>query len=110
MTAPALDFLPGDRVLSQWQGGHHWFPGVVHSVAGNGVAIQYDDGTSEIRPANQVRHCDWAIGTRIHAFWAADQRWYDATITGMEPHGPHLTIRYDDGTVEQTLASRCRCL
>jgi len=110
MTDPALEYLPGDWVLGQWQGGHYWFPGVVHGVNGGSVAIQYDDGTSEIRPANQVRHCDWRAGTRIHAFWTADGHWYDATVTEIEPDNSRLTIRYDDGTVERTLASRCRSI
>lgn len=108
MADAALEYLPGDWVLSQWQGGRFWFPGVVHGVNGNTIAIQYDDGTSEIRPANQVRHYDWAIGSRIQAFWSEDQRWYDATITELEPNGAHLTIRYDDGTIEKTVTSRCR--
>jgi len=110
VTAPILDFLPGDWVLCQWRGGHFWFPGIVHSINGNSIAIQYDDGSSEIRPANQVRHYDWRIGTRIHAFWEADQRWYDATVTEMEPNGADLTVRYDDGTIEKTRTSRCRSL
>lgn len=108
MANSGLDYIPGDWVLCQWQGGRYWFPGVVHSIAGGTVAIQYDDGSSEIRPANQVRHFDWQAGTRIHAFWTADQRWYDATITAMAPDGARLTVRYDDGVVEETTTSRCR--
>lgn len=110
MAAPILDFLPGDWVLCQWRGGHYWFPGVIHSINGHSIAIQYDDGSSEFRPANQVKHYDWQIGTRIHAFWTGDNRWYDATITEMEPNGAHLTVRYDDGTIEKTVTSRCRSL
>ena len=50
-------FREGDRILAQWDGGSFWFPGIVHSVAADGsVAVRYDDGMSDVRPANQVRH------------------------------------------------------
>ena len=58
-------FYEGDRVLAQWDGGEFWFPGRVHSVGGDGaVAVRYDDGMSDIRPPNQVKRFDWAIGSR----------------------------------------------
>jgi len=47
------DFQAGDRILAQWDGGRFWFPGVVHSVGEGSVAVQYDDGMSDIRPANR---------------------------------------------------------
>ena len=48
-------FREGDRILAQWDGGSFWFPGIVHSVAADGsVAVRYDDGMSDVRPANQV--------------------------------------------------------
>jgi len=105
-----VDFMPGDWVLCQWQGGRFWFPGVVHSVnhALNSVAIQYDDGSSEIRPANQVKAYDWAAGSRIQAVWAGDNKWYPAEIVEIEPGGAALTIRYEDGVVEKTVTARCR--
>ena len=102
------DFQPGDWVLCQWQGGHLWFPGVVHSVNGGSVAIQYDDGTSEIRPANQVKPFDWAVGSRIHAMWSGNGQWYDATITETDENGSGLTVRFDDGIIEKTVTARCR--
>ncbi len=53
----------GDRILAQWDGGPFWFPGQVHSVGSDGaVAVRYDDGMSDIRPANQVKPFDWAAG------------------------------------------------
>ena len=106
----AIDFLAGDLVLCQWRGGHLWWPGTVHSTNGQSVAIQYSDGSSEIRPANQVKHFDWKAGSRVHALWSGDSKWYDATITAIDPHAGALTIRYDDGTVEETMLSRCRSL
>lgn len=102
-------FNPGDWVLAQWQGGHLWFPGIVHSVGEDGsVAIRYDDGTSEIRPANQVKPYDWRVGSRIHAIWSGNGQWYDATITDADPDGAGLVVRFDDGIVERTVTGRCR--
>ena len=103
------DFQPGDWVLGQWRGGSLWFPGVVHSVGADGsVAIAYDDGTSEIRPANQVKAYDWRVGSRIEAVWSGNGRWYDATITEADAGGSSLTVRFDDGIVEETVTGRCR--
>ena len=103
------EFNPGDWVLAQWQGGRLWFPGVVHSVGDDGsLAIAYDDGTSEIRPANQVKRYDWDVGTRIDAIWSGDGQWYAATITEADPDGSNLIVRFDDGIVERTVTGRCR--
>ena len=105
------DFKPGEWILAQWQGGRFWFPGVVHSTGEDGsVAIQYDDGTSEIRPANQVKPYDWQVGSRIHAIWSGNGQWYDATITDADPDGSGLVVRFDDGIVERTVTGRCRSL
>jgi hypothetical protein len=102
------DLQPGDWILAQWQGGRFWFPGVVHSIGDDGsVAIRYDDGMSEIRPANQVKPYDWRIGSRIQAIWSGDGQWYDAAIAEMEGTSG-LTVRFDDGIVEQTVTGRCR--
>jgi hypothetical protein len=102
-------FRPGDWVLGQWEGGHLWFPGVVHSVGEDGsVAIRYDDGTSEIRPANQVKPYDWRVGSRVHAIWSGNGQYYDATIVAMDQGGARLTVRFDDGIVEATVTGRCR--
>jgi hypothetical protein len=104
------DFHPGDRILAQWQGGHLWFPGTVHSVGeGGSVAIQYDDGMSEIRPANQVKPLDWGVGALISAMWSGNNQWYAARIVDVEPDGRTLTVRFeDDGIVERTVTGRCR--
>ena len=103
------DFTPGDWVLGQWQGGRWWFPGVVHSIGEDGsVAIQYDDGTTEIRPANQVKRYDWRVGTRIDAIWSGDGQWYAAEIIEADPDGSNLKVRFDDGIEEETVTGRCR--
>src|SRR5688572_13535039 len=81
-------FQEGGRILAQWDGGSFWFPGRVHSVAADGsVAIRYDDGTGDLRPANQVRPFDWAIGTAIDALWSGNNRWYAGRILDVAPDG-----------------------
>ena len=103
-------FYEGDRVLAQWDGGPFWFPGHVHSVAGDGsVAVRYDDGMSDIRPANQVKRFDWAVGSRIDAIWSGDGRWYAARIVELEPGGRDLVVRFeDDGIREARETGQCR--
>ncbi len=102
------DFHPGDWVLAQWQGGRFWYPGVVHSIGADGaVAIRYDDGSSEIRPGNQVKSYDWKVGSRIHALWPGDGKWYEAVIVAMEGEAG-VTVCYEDGVTESTRTGRCR--
>lgn len=104
------ELSPGDWILAQWRGGHFWYPGVVHSIGeGGSVAIRYDDGSSEIRPANQVRRYDWTVGSRIHALWPGDGKWYEAVIVAMEGE-TGVTVCYEDGVTEKTVTSRCRCV
>jgi hypothetical protein len=103
--APAQN--AGDWVLAQWQGGSDWYPGVIMARSGNSVTIRYDDGTSEIRPINQVRRYDWEVGTGVTCRFT-DGRWYHATITGMARDGLTISIRYDDGDTQVTNTGRCR--
>ena len=98
---------PGTWVLGQWQGGSNWYPGVVTARAGNQVTIRYDDGTSETRPANQVRPYDWRVGSRVVCRYT-DGNWYDAVITGMAPDGLTISVRYADGDTQITNTGRCR--
>jgi len=97
----------GDWVLAQWRGGNDWYPGVVQSHVGNQVTILYDDGTSETRPANQVRPYDWRVGSRVVCRFS-DGNWYGAAITGMAADGATISVRYDDGDSEVTHTGRCR--
>src|SRR3954466_9970823 len=103
------DYSPGDWVLGQWKGGRWWFPGVVHSIGEDGsIAINYDDETSEIRPANQVKTYDWQVGSRIEAVWSGNEQWCEATIIEADAGGSNLIVRFDDGIVEETVTGRCR--
>lgn len=98
---------PGAWVLAQWQGGNDWYPGVVTAHVGNQVTIRYDDGTSETRPANQVRPYDWRVGSRVVCRFT-DGSWYAAAITAMAPDGLTISVRYDDGDTQITNTGRCR--
>lgn len=104
-----MAFQPGDRILAQWQGGALWFPGSVHSLNGNSIAIQYDDGTSEIRPDNQVKLLDWRPGSPIDAIWSGNGKWFAAHILEISRDGRTILVRYDDdGTEEQRPSGYCR--
>ena len=104
------EFQEGDRILAQWDGGAFWFPGLVHSVSADGsVAIRYDDGMSDIRPANQVKRFDWEIGTAIDATWSGNGRWYAARILDVAPDGRAVFVEYeDDGSREARATGLCR--
>jgi Lamin-B receptor of TUDOR domain len=102
-------FQPGERILAQWNGGAFWFPGTVHSVNGSSVAVQYDDGMSDIRPGNQVRPFDWVVGSRISAIWSGNGQWYAARIMEMDEDRRSFVVRFDDGIREERPSALCRC-
>jgi hypothetical protein len=104
------DFHEGERVLARWDGGDFWFPGQVHSVGGDGaIAVRYDDGMSDIRPAGQVKSFDWAVGSRIDAIWSGNGRWYAARIIDMDEDGRMVLVRFDDDGIREARATgQCR--
>src|SRR5690606_34410937 len=102
------DFIAGDRVLAQWNGGALWFPGTVHSLNGTTVAIQYDDGMGDIRPENQVKPLDWREGSKIEAVWSGDGKWYAGTIARISADERTIDILYEDGTREVRPSALCR--
>lgn len=104
--SPAFALKRGDWVLAQFQGGRYWFPAVVQSVGGGMVALLYDDGDRESRPANQVRAYDWQVGTRVECNWLGRGDWYSGTITRLSSTA--LSIDYDDGDKENTTTGMCR--
>jgi len=103
-----MQYKQGDRILGRWEGGPFWFAGTVHSFAGDSVAIQYDDGTSEIRPVDDVRPLDWAVGSRLEAVWSGNGGWYDANIMDVSPDGTAFDVRFDDGIRERVSSGHCR--
>ena len=99
----------GDRILARWDGGSFWFPGRVHSVGGDGsIAVQYDDGMSDIRPADQVKPFDWHVGSRIDAIWSGNGGWYAARIMEMSADGRTVGVRFEDGIREDRDTGQCR--
>ena len=94
-------FRPGDRILARWRGDRFWFPGVVQGVNGADVAVQYDDGMSDIRPTDQVRPFDWAPGSAVSAVWDGDGQWYGGRILAMDSAGRNLRLLFEDDGAEQ---------
>lgn len=100
--------------VNQWvlarsaSGGPYWFPGVIQSIDGSRIVVAFDDGTREVRTADQIRPYSWEVGSRITCRWAQDGLWYDAAITAMSRDGTQLTIRFDDGVVQRTPTGHCR--
>jgi hypothetical protein len=100
----------GQWVLGRYRGGQFYFPGVVQQAVAGYVTIGYDDGERETLPVDQLKPYDWVVGSRIHAIWSGNGEWYDATIVEAQPNGADLTVRFDDGIVEQTVTARCRSI
>lgn len=98
---------PGDWVLSRWRGSVQYFPGVVQSRHGKLLNIRFDDGTVNSVPADQMRPYNWQVGSVIECRWT-DGIWYAATIIAMGGDGASITVRYEDGIVQQTATGRCR--
>ena len=105
MPAAAQD--TGDWVLSQWHGSSQYFPGVVTARDGNTVTVRFDDNTVERRPANLIRPFDWRAGSHVECRFT-DGNWYGATITRIAEDGFTMSVRYDDGDVQNTNTGRCR--
>ena len=104
-----MGYYEGDRILARWNGGDFWFAGRVHSTASDeSVAIRYDDGMTDIRPANQVKRFDWTVGSRIDAIWSGNGQWYAARIMAIEPEGRSVEVRFDDGIRETRDTAECR--
>lgn len=106
MPSVAAAQQPGDWVLSRWRGSAHYFPGVVQGRHGNVVNVRFDDGTVDAVQADQIRPYNWQVGSIIECRWT-DGNWYAATITAMAGDSG-LTVRYEDGVVQQTATGRCR--
>ena len=100
-------FNPGQWVLSQYQGGVYYYPGVVVGQQGNMVTTRYDDGDIDTRPSNQVKHYNWRPGTRVECNYRGAGQWYRGRISGMQGN-TGLSIAYDDGDFENTVTGRCR--
>ena len=96
----------GDWVLARWRGNVWWFPGVIAGVEDNSITVLYDDGTREKRPADQVKHYDWRVGSRVECDWKGGGKWYAGQITALSTGD--VSVLYDDGDRENTRTGRCR--
>lgn len=96
----------GDWVLGNYKGVGFWFPGVIASVKGSKVVVQYDDGDRETLPLSRVKPYDWAIGKRVECNFKGQGKWYAGTIASLA--GGKIGIAYDDGDRETTRTGRCR--
>ncbi|WP_373489577.1 hypothetical protein [Parasphingorhabdus sp.] len=107
--AGAQAFGQGQWVLARSAvGGSHFYPGVVAGMSGNQVTINFDDGTTETRPASQVRPYDWRNGSFVSCVWRPDGKVYGAVIQKISGGGTQLTIRYvDDGIVATVRTGEC---
>lgn len=107
--AGAQSFGQGQWVLARSAvGGSHYYPGVVASASGNQVTINFDDGTTETRPASQVRPYDWRTGSFLRCIWRPDGNVYGAVIQKISGGGTQLTVRYvDDGIVATVRTGEC---
>ena len=105
----AQSFGQGQWVLARSAiGGSHYYPGVVASASSNQVTINFDDGTTETRPASQVRPYDWRVGSFVRCIWRPDGNVYGAVIQKITGGGSQLTIRYvDDGIVATVKTGEC---
>lgn len=97
---------PGDWVLARFRNGNFWFPGVLQSVSGERLTIQYDDGDRETLHVSAVRPYNWTIGSRVECNFRGAGNWYAGRITSLG--GSSLAIDYDDGDKERTTTGRCR--
>jgi hypothetical protein len=53
--AKPLDVGLGSRVFCRWKGGQSYYPGIVSSVTGHAIGIDYDDGDKEVSAVGMIR-------------------------------------------------------
>lgn len=50
-----LQLTPGTRVYCRWKGGQSYYPGVITSVQGDAIHVDYDDGDKEHTAISMLR-------------------------------------------------------
>lgn len=103
--SPAKANQVGDRVLGQWTD-EMWYPARIHSIEGDAIDLNFDDGDISVVEPSQVRPIDWQEGTRVECNWQNGGTYYEGVIAKME--GDRIHIQYDDGDEEDATISRCR--
>nr|WP_289851987.1 tudor domain-containing protein [Rhizobium sp. SSA_523] len=106
VSSVALAQTKGDWVLGNYKGAGYWYPGVISSIQGSKITIQYDDGDRETVSINETRPYDWSIGKKVECNFKGQGQWYSGTISSLA--GEKIGIAYDDGDKETTKTGRCR--
>lgn len=96
----------GDWVLGNYKGAGYWYPGVISTVQGSKITIQYDDGDRETVSISETRPYNWVIGNKVECNYQGQGKWYRGTISSLA--GAKIGIAYDDGDKETTKTGRCR--
>ncbi|WP_312222581.1 tudor domain-containing protein [Rhizobium rhizoryzae] len=102
----ALAQTKGDWVLGNYKGAGYWYPGIISSVQGSKITIQYDDGDTETLAISETRPYNWAIGKKVECNFKGQGKWYPGKISSLA--GEKIGIAYDDGDKETTKTGRCR--
>ncbi|MBB1247531.1 tudor domain-containing protein [Rhizobium sp. G21] len=105
-SSAAMAQTKGDWILGNYKGGGYWYPGVIASVKGSKVTIQYDDGDRETLPVSETKPYNWSIGKKVECNYQGQGKWYRGTIASLA--GAKIGIAYDDGDQETTRTGRCR--
>lgn len=105
MILPAKASQVGDRVLAEWTEGL-WYPARIHSIEGDEIDLNFDDGDISVVNQSQVRPIDWEEGTQVECNWQNGGTYYPGVIAQID--GDRIHIQYDDGDKEYATISRCR--
>ena len=101
------EFVMGDWVLSRYQGGNYYYPGIVSKNENGRVTTKYLDGDIDTQPSNNVKIYGWDVDSRVECNYRGGGTWYAGTIGAMQGL-IGLSINYDDGDFEETIAASCR--
>lgn len=108
------ELMTGDRIDGNWKGQGRYYPGVISSINGDRLNVQYDDGDTEETTAVQVRLSsakavniadvsesigEWAVGEFVFSNWTSDDYWYPGVILEIV-EGDFLIEYQDDGSKE----------
>jgi hypothetical protein len=94
-------FAVGARILGNWKGKGHLYPGTVAGITEAGhYNINYDDGDKEKDvPSDRLGPISLNVGDRIRGNWRSLGTLYPGQVTHVNESGNH-DILYDDGDRE----------
>jgi hypothetical protein len=97
----------GMRMFCRWEPDGLFYEITVEKTENGKSFVRYTmDGTTEWVPDYRLGKLNIEVGDRLEARWWKDKLFYKATVTARD--GDKLTIRYDDGTNEETTISLVR--